>query len=151
MIKLIVSGRVGNDAEVKNVGDNTVCSFSVAHTEKIYGPTPSEKVIWITCSIWGERGVKLAPHILKGTFVVVEGAGGVNAYLNKNTGAAEAVIRCMVNSLEFGGKPNGSNESNPATLTGYKNPLTNPAVKELQRELNLGGVTFEGVDGDLPF
>jgi single-strand DNA-binding protein len=151
MIKLIVSGRVGNDAEVKNVGDNTVCSFSVAHSEKVYGPNPSEKVIWITCSIWGERGVKLAPHILKGTFVVVEGTGGVNAYLNKNTGAAEAVIRCMVNSLDFGGKPNASNESNPATLTGYKNPLNNPAVKELQRELNLGGVTFEGVDGDLPF
>ena len=151
MIKLIVSGRVGNDAEVKNVGDNTVCSFSVAHTEKVYNPTPSEKTIWVTCSIWGERGVKLAPHILKGTFVVVEGTGGVNAYLNKNTGAAEAVIRCMVNSLEFGGKPNASNESNPATLTGYKNPLNNPAVKELQRELNLGGVTFEGVDGDLPF
>jgi single-strand DNA-binding protein len=153
MIKLIVSGRVGNDAEVKNVGDNTVCSFSVAHTEKVYGPNPSEKVIWITCSIWGERGVKLAPHILKGTFVVVEGSGGVNAYLNKNTGAAEAVIRCMVNSLEFGGKPTAAGiptaiiESNK----GYANPLNNPAVQELQRELNLGGVTFEGVDGDLPF
>jgi single-strand DNA-binding protein len=137
MIKLIVSGRVGNDAEVKNVGDNTVCSFSVAHSEKVYGPNPSEKVIWITCSIWGERGVKLAPHILKGTFVVVEGSGGVNAYLNKNTGAAEAVIRCMVNSLEFGGKPNGSNESNPATLTGYTNPINNPAVQELKSKLSL--------------
>jgi single-strand DNA-binding protein len=153
MIKLIVSGRVGNDAEVKNVGDNTVCSFSVAHTEKVYGPTPSEKVVWITCSIWGERGVKLAAHILKGTFVVVEGSGGVNAYINKNTGAAEAVIRCMVNSLEFGGKPTaaGIPTSNIETNIGYKNPLNNPAVKELQRELNLGGVTFEGVDGDLPF
>jgi len=158
MIKLIVSGRVGNDAEIKNVGDNTVCSFSVAHTEKIYGPNPSEKVIWITCSIWGERGTKLAPHILKGTFVVVEGTGGVNAYLNKNTGAADAVIRCMVNSLEFGSKPNASNESNPATLTGYKNPLNNPVVQDLRNQLNLepitnkvGGVTFEGVDGDLPF
>ena len=105
MLKLIVSGRVGQDAEVKNVGDNTVCSFSVAHTEKVYGATPSEKTIWVTCSIWGERGVKLAPHIVKGTYVVVEGTGGVNGYLNKNTGAAEAVIRCMVNSLEFGGKP----------------------------------------------
>ena len=145
MIKLIVSGRVGNDAEVKNVGDNTVCSFSVAHTEKIYGPTPSEKVIWITCSIWGERGVKLAPHILKGTFVVVEGSGGINAYLNKNTGAAEAVIRCMVNSLEFGGKPTAAGiptaviESNK----GYTNPINNPAVQELKSKLSL--------DEELPF
>lgn len=104
MIKLIVSGRVGQDAEVKNVGDTTVCSFSVAHTEKVYGATPSEKTIWITASIWGERGVKLAPHILKGTFVVIEGSGGVNAFM-KN-GEASASIRCMVNSLEFGGKPN---------------------------------------------
>ena len=151
MIKLIVSGRVGNDAEIKNVGDNTVCSFSVAHTEKVYGPNPSEKVVWITCSIWGERGVKLAPHILKGTFVVVEGSGGVNAYINKNTGAADAVIRCMVNSLEFGGKPNGGSESTSVTNTGNVQVINNPAVKELQRELNLGGVTFEGVDGDLPF
>ena len=141
MIKLIVSGRVGNDAEVKSVGDNTVCSFSVAHTEKVYGPNPSEKVVWVTCSIWGERGTKLAPHILKGTFVVVEGSGGVNAYI-KN-GEASAVIRCMVNSLEFGGKPNSSNESNPATLTGYTNPINNPAVQELKTKLNL--------DEELPF
>ncbi len=120
MIKLIVSGRVGQDAEVKNVGDNTVCSFSVAHTEKVYGATPSEKTIWITCSIWGERGVKLAPHIVKGTFVVVEGTGGVNGYLNKNTGAAEAVIRCMVNSLEFGGKPTTGENPKVTEATTFK-------------------------------
>lgn len=143
MIKLIVSGRVGSDAELKTVGDTTVCSFSIAHTEKVYGPTPSEKVIWVTCSIWGERGVKLAPYILKGTFVVVEGSGGVNGYLNKNTGAAEAVIRCMVNSLEFGGKPNGSNESTGSANTGYTNPLNNPVVQELITKLDLGE--------DLPF
>lgn len=115
MIKLIVSGRVGQDAEVKNVGDNTVCSFSVAHTEKVYGATPSEKTIWVTASIWGERGVKLAPHILKGTYVVIEGSGSVNGYLNKNTGTAEAVIRCMVNSLEFGGKPTAGENNQKIT------------------------------------
>jgi len=115
MIKLIVSGRVGQDAEVKNVGDNTVCSFSVAHTEKVYGATPSEKTIWVTASIWGERGIKLAPHILKGTYVVIEGSGSVNGYLNKNTGTAEAVIRCMVNSLEFGGKPTAGENNQKIT------------------------------------
>ena len=114
MIKLIVSGRVGQDAEVKNVGDNTVCSFSVAHTEKVYGATPSEKTIWVTCSIWGERGIKLAPHIVKGTFVVVEGSGSVNSYTQKN-GEPAAVIRCMVNSLEFGGKPTAGENNQKIT------------------------------------
>ena len=131
MIKLVVSGRVGQDAEVKNVGDNTVCSFSVAHTEKVYGATPSEKTIWVTCSIWGERGLKLAPHIVKGTFVVVEGSGSVNSYTQKN-GEPAAVIRCMVNSLEFGGKPTTMDNA----PKGYVNPLTNPVVQELKKELN---------------
>jgi single-strand DNA-binding protein len=119
MIKLIVSGRVGQDAEVKNVGDNTVCSFSVAHTEKVYGATQSEKVIWVTCSIWGERGVKLAPHIVKGTFVVVEGSGSVNSYTQKN-GEPAAVIRCMVNSLEFGGKPTAGESTKVSEATTFK-------------------------------
>ena len=119
MIKLIVSGRVGQDAEVKNVGDNTVCSFSVAHTEKVYGATPSEKTIWVTCSIWGERGIKLAPHIVKGTFVVVEGSGSVNSYTQKN-GEPAAVIRCMVNSLEFGGKPTAGESTKVSEATTFK-------------------------------
>jgi single-strand DNA-binding protein len=119
MIKLIVSGRVGQDAEVKNVGDNTVCSFSVAHTEKVYGATPSEKTIWVTASIWGERGVKLAPHIVKGTFVVVEGSGSVNSYTQKN-GEPAAVIRCMVNSLEFGGKPTAGESTKVSEATTFK-------------------------------
>jgi single-strand DNA-binding protein len=136
MIKLIVSGRVGQDAELKTVGDTMVCSFSVAHTEKVYGPNPSEKVIWISCNIWGERAEKLKPFITKGTYIVVEGSGLVNSYLQKN-GEPAAILNCRVSSLEFGGKPTA--EPTPHTATP-------PAGK-----LNLGGVTFEGVDGDLPF
>ncbi len=132
MIKLIVSGRVGADAELKTVGDTTVCSFSVAHTEKIYGLNPSEKTIWVNCNIWGERGEKLKPYILKGTYIVVEGSGGVNAYTMKS-GEAAAIINCRVSSLEFGGKP---------TAAGIPTSIV---------EKNIGGVTFEGVDGDLPF
>ena len=142
MIKIIVSGRVGNDAELKTVGDTTVCTFSVAHTEKIYGPTPSEKTIWVSCNIWGERGPKLAPHITKGTFVVVEGSGTVNSYIQKN-GDPAAILNCKVVSLEFGGKPNGTTESTSVTNTGYTNPLNNPVVQELKTKLNL--------DEELPF
>ena len=103
MIKLIVSGRVGQDAELKNVGGTSVCSFSVAHTEKGYGENPVDKTIWVSCSIWGERATKLAPYILKGTYVVAEGSGGGNAYINK--GEPYFTLNCRVNSLEFGGKP----------------------------------------------
>jgi single-strand DNA-binding protein len=103
MIKLIVSGRVGSDAELKTVGDTTVCSFSIAHTEKVYGTTSGEKTIWIGCSIWGERAIKLTPFITKGTYIVAEGSGSVNAYIKNSE--AFGMINCRVTSLEFGGKP----------------------------------------------
>lgn len=142
MIKLIVSGRVGNDAELKSVGDTTVCTFSVAHTEKIYGPTPSEKTIWVSCNIWGERGPKLQPHITKGTYVVVEGSGTVNSYMQKN-GEPAAILNCRVATLEFGGKSNQSTESSSVRNTGNVNLFNNPAVTDLKTKFNL--------DEELPF
>jgi len=113
MIKLIVSGRVGQDAELKTVGDTTVCSFSIAHTEKVYGSNPGEKTIWVNCSLWGERSIKLAPFVTKGTYIVAEGSGTVNSYM-KN-GEPVGMINCRITSLEFGGKP--SAESTPHTAT----------------------------------
>jgi single-stranded DNA-binding protein len=115
MIKLIVSGRVGSDAELKTVGDTTVCSFSIAHTEKVYGQIgeKSEKTIWIGCSIWGERAIKLTPFITKGTYIVAEGSGSVNAYIKNSE--AFGMIKCYVTSLEFGGKPTA--EATPHTAT----------------------------------
>jgi single-strand DNA-binding protein len=113
MIKLIVSGRVGQDAELKKVGDTTVCSFSIAHTEKVYGSTPGEKTIWVNCSLWGERSIKLAPFVTKGTYIVAEGSGTVNSYM-KN-GEPVGMINCRITSLEFGSKPTA--ESTPHTAT----------------------------------
>jgi len=113
MIKLIVSGRVGSDAELKTVGDTTVCSFSIAHTEKVYGSTPGEKTIWVNCSLWGERSIKLAPFITKGTYIVAEGSGTVNSYM-KN-GEPVGIINCRITSLEFGPKPTA--EATPHTAT----------------------------------
>ncbi len=113
MIKLIVSGRVGQDAELKTVGDTTVCSFSIAHTEKVYGASPGEKTIWVNCSLWGERSIKLAPFVTKGTYIVAEGSGTVNAFM-KN-GEPVGIINCRITSLEFGGKPTA--EATPHTAT----------------------------------
>lgn len=128
MIKLIVSGRVGQDAELKTVGDTMVCSFSVAHTEKVYGTNRSEKTVWIQANIWGDRAEKLKPYITKGTYVVVEGAGGLSVYTQKN-GEVAGMINCRVSSLEFGGKP--TTESAPVSSTPPSGKIDNFAGEEL--------------------
>jgi single-strand DNA-binding protein len=119
MIKLIVSGRVGQDAELKSVGDTTVCSFSVAHTEKVYGPNPSEKTVWVSCNVWGERGEKLKPFITKGTYIVVEGSGGVNAY-TKRTERQLPLLTAVLPPLNL-------EESQPQNL------LLSPPCRQLAR------------------
>jgi single-stranded DNA-binding protein len=87
-----------------------------------------ETTIWISCSMFGVKELlKLAPFITKGTYIVVEGSGGVNAYTQKN-GEPAAVINCRVTSLEFGGKPTAEPTPFSATPTGKVN-----------------------MDGDLPF
>jgi single-strand DNA-binding protein len=131
MIKLIVSGRVGSDAELKTVGDTTVCSFSIAHTEKVYGQTPGEKTIWVGCNIWGERAVKLNPFITKGTYIVAEGSGTVNAFM-KN-GEPVGMINCRITSLEFGGKPTA--EPTPHTATPPVGKLISRAIIDLGEDL----------------
>ncbi len=118
--------RVCNNCVVKD----ECLDYALHHAVVGWWGGTSEKTIWVGFNIWGERGEKLKPFITKGTYIVVEGSGGVNAYTQKN-GEPAAVINCRVTSLEFGGKP-----------TAEPTPHTAPPT---------GKVTFEGVDGDLPF
>jgi hypothetical protein len=75
----------------------------------------------------GEKELLNLPFITKGTYIVVEGSGGVNAYTQKN-GEPAAVINCRVTSLEFGGKP-----------TAEPTPHSSPPTGKVD------------MDGDLPF
>ena len=70
MIIAQVPGRLGRDAELKHAGDSPVLSFTVATDRREKG----EKVTdWVSCSLWGTRAEKLAPHLVKGTQVFVSG------------------------------------------------------------------------------
>lgn len=70
MISAVVAGNLGRDAEVKDVGGQSVCSFNVASTTKVKG---EDNTTWIRCSMWGQRGVKLAEYLIKGKPVCVSG------------------------------------------------------------------------------
>lgn len=70
MIHTVVTGNIGKDAVLREAGENTVCSFSIASNAKVKG----EKVTtWVDCSIWGKRGEALVKHLSKGTRVAAVG------------------------------------------------------------------------------
>jgi single-strand DNA-binding protein len=68
MITTIITGNVGRDAELRNVGDSQVLNVAVA------AESGREKAtIWFDCAVWGRRGEALAPHLTKGSKVTATG------------------------------------------------------------------------------
>lgn len=115
MQKLIIVGRVGQDAEVKDFPASQLISFSVAVSETYVKKSTNEKVTnttWYECSIW-RNDVSIAQYIRKGDFICLEGTPNNRAYLS-NEGDAKLVNGINVSKVELlGSKPEGTTPSQP--------------------------------------
>jgi single-strand DNA-binding protein len=84
MFKTILTGNIGNDAEVTSFDNGSkVVTFSVAHSKKWTDKNgvKQEKTTWIRCNMWKQEN--LAQYLKKGTRVMVEGEIEARAYTNK--------------------------------------------------------------------
>jgi len=76
-----IIGRIGKDAETRHTAaGKSVTGFSVAVDQ---GWGENKKTIWVDCSLWGERGTKLATHIVKGDRIGVLGEMGTREHNGK--------------------------------------------------------------------
>jgi single-strand DNA-binding protein len=103
MIVLTATGRVGKDAELRSTqsGDK-ILSFSVGSD---IGFGDRKQTIWLDCSIWGQRGEKLAQYITKGSSVTVIGEFGQRTYQNKSGETVTATtVKVMDVALQGGGQ-----------------------------------------------
>lgn len=81
MLYLTAVGRVGKDAEVRTTASGqTVTSFSLAVNT---GWGERETTRWLDCSMWGNRGEKIADYIRKGMMLTVVGEMGQREYEGK--------------------------------------------------------------------
>jgi len=65
------AGRLAADAEMKTTqGGTELCSFRIASDT---GWGDRKKTHWISCALFGDRGVKLAPYLRKGDPITVVG------------------------------------------------------------------------------
>lgn len=103
MSTLIVTGRVGRDAELRSLQDGTkVLSFSVADD---IGYGEKEKTQWLGCALFGKRAESLAQYVTKGSLVEVVGSPSLHTYESKGEHRAEIRVRVM--ELNLRGKPAG--------------------------------------------
>lgn len=99
------AGRIGNDAVTRQTkGGDSVTSFSIAVDERKGG---EKSTLWVDCSIWRERGEKLAPYLTKGTSVTVAGPITPDVYEGKPK------IRLDVQQLTLQGGAKGEGKPLP--------------------------------------
>lgn len=70
MQTIIITGRLGDNSEQKQVGGSDLLTFSVASDQ---GFGDKKTTNWFKCDLWGKRGVNLSHYLLKGTQVTVAG------------------------------------------------------------------------------
>lgn len=104
MLQVFAAGRLGKDAEIRQAGRDSVCSFSIATSKKVKG---EEKTVWLGCSLWGKRGEALVKHLTKGSMVVVAGELSTREHNGKT------YLDCRVSELTFGGGNRGTANSPP--------------------------------------
>ncbi|WP_455499444.1 single-stranded DNA-binding protein [Butyricimonas virosa] len=99
MIKIIATGNIGKDAELKQIGGNNYACFSIAITEKVKGES---RTTWVNVVKYDKEG-KLTPYLKKGVRVQVIGKPTTSGYTNKNGDIVSTLTILVMNELEFQG------------------------------------------------
>lgn len=76
MNKVFLIGRLGQNCEAREAGGQPLVSFSIATSETFKGKDGSKKEVteWHNCTLWGTRATALAPFLVKGKLISVEGS-----------------------------------------------------------------------------
>lgn len=99
MIKIIATGNIGKDAELKQIGGNNYACFSIAIIEKVKGES---RTTWVDVVKHDKEG-KLTPYLKKGIRVQVIGKPTTSGYTNKNGDIVSTLTIWVMNELEFQG------------------------------------------------
>jgi len=119
---LTLTGNLGQDCEVKQVGTSTVCSFSVAMKA---GFGDKAQTVWLDCAIWGKKAEGGLPaYLKKGQPVAVSGELST---FDATNGKTYLKLRCNDVDL-IGGKSEGMQQApapqmrQPAPAPGWPDP-----------------------------
>ncbi len=104
MLKLILNGTVGKDAEVKAVGERKAINFDVA-VSMDYKNSKGEKVEkteWLRAVMWKseKQSTKVSEFLKKGQKVLIEGIPSSEGYQSKD-GTIKSSLHITVKELEL--------------------------------------------------
>lgn len=130
MNKLIITGRLTRDPEVKAIGDNNmVAKFTVAVNRNYKDKDGNRPADFIPCEAFGKTAEFISNYITKGRLVEVDGEMRVDQYQNEE-GENRTFTKCHVNSLNVLDSAKSANEESTATNTEIERPSKPAAAKK---------------------
>ena len=134
---LAMTGNLGRDAEVRQAGSSTVCSFAVALSS---GWGDKKTTTWINCSVWGRQAEGTLPtYLKKGQQVALTGELSTREYQAKD-GTMKTSLELRVGTIDLIGKrDDGAAQGQQQAAAQHSAPTvhSNPAV--------------DNFDDDVPF
>ena len=115
MIKLIVEGNLGANAEVKTENGHQFVSMNIAENRRYTDPTTGEtkeKTQWVSATLNGDGG-NLLQYLVKGARVHIIGDAEVRQYHSEKQRALVVGLKVYVREIELVG---GSPEAVPRDL-----------------------------------
>lgn len=103
---ILVAGNVGkNNAETRATkGGESYTTFSVGADA---GAGNNKKTLWYDCTIWGDRGEKVAQYLTTGTPVTITGELNTREWEDKK-GVTQTSLTIRIDKLKLqGGKRDG--------------------------------------------
>jgi single-strand DNA-binding protein len=99
--KVILIGNLGQDPEVKTVGDTQVANLSLATTEswKDKAGELQERTEWHRVSMWGRQAEAIGQYAKKGSKLYIEGKIETRTY--EKDGEKRYSTEIKANSFEF--------------------------------------------------
>ena len=112
-------GNLGSDPETRQVGDTSVCTISVATSErwKDKQGNKQERTEWMRVQLWGALGEIAQKYLRKGSKVFISGPLRTEKYTDKNGVDRQSVsvrARDMVMLGEGGGRESDAPSQAPS-------------------------------------
>lgn len=101
MLKGIIIGNLGADAEVKSSNGKEFVTFRVAHSYDFTSTdgNKSSEVVWVDCLM--SPNERLLPHLKRGTQVYIQGNISLRVYSSKVDRCMKAGISIHVESIQL--------------------------------------------------
>lgn len=130
MNKLIITGRLTRDPEVKAIGENNmVAKFTVAVNRNYKDKDGNRPADFIPCEAFGKTAEFISNYVTKGRLVEVDGEMRVDQYQNEE-GENRTFTKCHVNSLNVLDSAKTADGESTATNTEIERPSKPATVKK---------------------